>query len=177
LTPSLDTRAPFVHNATSFIEGARMSDAKSFTHVIHADGACKGNPGPGGWGALIDEPGKERVLLNGFDPHTTNNRMELCGVIAALGNIPEGSKARVLTDSQYVQKGISEWIVGWKKKNWINAQKEPVKNKDLWVALDALAASRSVAWEWVKGHSGHPGNEMADQLANEAIAARGSTRG
>ena len=148
-----------------------------FDYLIHADGACKGNPGPGGWGAVIDPKGASRLLLNGFQDNTTNNRMELCGVIAALGNIPEGARAKVVTDSQYVQKGITEWIAGWKKKNWVNAQKEPVKNKDLWVVLDALAAARSVEWGWVKGHSGHPENELADQLANEAIAARKSTRG
>lgn len=145
-------------------------------YIIHADGACKGNPGPGGWGALIDSPGQPRILLNGYEAHTTNNRMELCALIAALGNLAEGTKAEVITDSQYAKNGINDWIKGWKKKGWLNAQGQPVKNKDLWLALDSLCQKRMLKWTWVKGHSGNPGNELADSLANEAIAAKKSTR-
>ena len=146
-------------------------------YLIHADGACKGNPGPGGWGALIDCPDGSRILLNGFDPKTTNNREELKGLIAALGNIPEGAAAEVVTDSKYCIQGITEWLKGWKKRGWRGSTGEPVKNQDLWVALDALSQKRALTWTWVRGHSGHAGNELADQLANEAVAARRSTRG
>jgi ribonuclease HI len=145
-------------------------------YTIHADGACKGNPGPGGWGALIDKAGTPRIHLNGYDASTTNNRMELTGLIAGLGNIPEGASAEVVTDSEYAKKGMTEWIQGWKRRGWVTAQKQPVKNKDLWVALDALCSARKLTWTWVKGHAGHPGNEMADALANEAVAAKKSTR-
>lgn len=144
-------------------------------YLIHADGACKGNPGPGGWGALIDSD-SGRVLLNGFEPQTTNNRMELCALIAALGNCPADASVELVTDSQYAKQGMTEWIKGWKRKGWKNAKGEPVKNQDLWVALDALCSARKVKWTWVKGHSGHPGNELADSLANEAVASKKSTR-
>lgn len=153
-----------------------MSNAsKIIEYTIHADGACKGNPGPGGWGALIDYPGAARICMNGFVPDTTNNRMELSALIAAIANIPEGSNAEVVTDSQYAKKGMTEWITGWKRKNWRSSTGQPVKNQDLWMALDAACSARKLRWTWVRGHSGHPGNERADELANEAIAARCST--
>lgn len=145
-------------------------------YVIHADGACKGNPGPGGWGALIDNPDGSRTLLNGFDAKTTNNRMELAALIAAVGNLPEGVRAEVVTDSKYAIQGLTEWMKGWKKRGWKSSTGEPVKNQDLWVALDALCQKRVLTWRWVKGHSGNVGNELADSLANEAVAARRSTR-
>ena len=135
---------------------------------IYSDGACKGNPGPGGWGALIRAKGEERELFGG-EPSTTNNRMELTAVIRALEALEVRSRVRVYTDSQYVQKGISEWILGWKRKGWRTADKKPVKNVDLWMRLDALAAGHHVEWHWVRGHDGHPENERADALANRGI--------
>lgn len=151
------------------------SDSSSYDFVIHADGGCKGNPGPGGWGAVIDKKRAGRTLLNGYEPLTTNNRMELCGLIAGIGNIPEGATALIVTDSQYAQKGITEWISGWKRRGWKSSTGAAVKNQDLWIALDALSTTRKLRWTWVKGHSGNPGNELADSLANDAIAARKST--
>jgi ribonuclease HI len=136
---------------------------------IYTDGACKGNPGPGGWGALLCYGTNEKELCGG-EPNTTNNRMELMGVIAALEVLKRPCKVNVHTDSQYVQKGITEWIHGWKKKGWITAAKAPVKNADLWKRLDALVAQHEVQWHWVKGHAGHPGNERADALANRGVA-------
>jgi len=135
---------------------------------IYSDGACKGNPGPGGWGALIRTKGEERELFGG-EPSTTNNRMELTAVIRALEALEVRSRVRVYTDSQYVQKGISEWILGWKRKGWRTADRKPVKNVDLWMRLDALAAGHQVEWHWVRGHDGHPENERADALANRGI--------
>src|ERR1700758_2416092 len=137
---------------------------------IYTDGACKGNPGPGGWGALLRFGDQEKELFGG-EPNTTNNRMELMGVIAALEALKRPCKAVVHTDSQYVQKGISEWIHGWKKKNWMTAAKTPVKNADLWKRLDALVQQHEIEWRWVKGHAGHPENERADALANRGVAA------
>jgi ribonuclease HI len=135
---------------------------------LYADGACKGNPGPGGWGVLLRTDGKEKELFGGEAP-TTNNRMELTAVIEGLGALKPGAKVRVYTDSQYVQKGISEWIHGWKKRGWLNAAKEPVKNVDLWKKLEEAASRHEVEWHWVKGHAGHPGNERADALANKGV--------
>jgi ribonuclease HI len=135
---------------------------------LYADGACRGNPGPGGWGAFIQAPDGERELFGG-ERDTTNNRMELTGVIEGLKALPAGSQVRVLTDSQYVQKGISEWIHGWKKRGWLTADRKPVKNADLWRALESAAAQHRVEWTWVKGHAGVPGNERADRLANRGI--------
>lgn len=136
---------------------------------IFADGACSGNPGPGGWGAILRSGGTEKELFGG-EPDTTNNRMELTAVIRALEALKRPVSVRVWTDSQYVQKGISEWIHGWKKRGWKNAAKEPVKNADLWRTLDALAAQHTVDWRWVKGHAGHPENERADELARRGVA-------
>lgn len=135
---------------------------------IYTDGACKGNPGPGGWGVLLRYNGAEKHL-KGAESNTTNNRMELMAAIQALKALKRPCKVSLTTDSQYVRKGITEWIHGWKKKNWQNAGKKPVKNADLWQELDALSQKHQVEWHWVKGHSGHPENERVDQLANEAI--------
>lgn len=138
--------------------------------VIYTDGACKGNPGKGGWGALMIAGDHEKELFGG-EHDTTNNRMELRAVIEALGALKRPCKVVVYTDSVYVQKGISEWIHGWKARGWKTSSKEPVKNVDLWQALDAAQASHTIEWRWVKGHAGHPGNERADELANRGVAS------
>jgi ribonuclease HI len=137
---------------------------------MFTDGACKGNPGPGGWGVLL-RVGQRVKELHGGEPATTNNRMELTAVIKGLGELTRPSKVRVSTDSQYVQKGISIWIADWKRRGWRTADKKPVKNVDLWQQLDALAAKHEVEWLWVKGHAGHPENERADELANLGVAS------
>jgi ribonuclease HI len=139
---------------------------------IYADGACKGNPGPGGWGALLRMGGVEKELYGG-EAATTNNRMELTAVIQALESLKRRCRVRLYTDSQYVQKGISSWIHDWKRRAWRTADKKPVKNVDLWQRLDALAQQHDVEWHWVKGHAGHPENERADALANRAIGGQG----
>jgi ribonuclease HI len=139
---------------------------------IYADGACKGNPGPGGWGVLLRAGGREREL-HGGEARTTNNRMELTAVIEGLRALKGPSQVRVYTDSQYVQKGISEWIHAWKRRGWRTADKKPVKNEDLWRALDEAARAHAVEWHWVKGHAGHPENERADALANKGIELGG----
>ena len=133
---------------------------------IFTDGACKGNPGRGGWGALLRFGTREKELFGG-EALTTNNRMELTAVIRALEALNKRCAVRVHTDSKYVQKGISEWIIGWKKRGWKTADKKPVKNVDLWLQLDQLASQHDIEWLWVKGHSGHEGNEHADRLANQ----------
>jgi ribonuclease HI len=138
------------------------------TVEIWTDGACKGNPGVGGWGALMRAGGHEKTLFGG-ETLTTNNRMELTGVIEALKALTRPCDVIIHTDSQYVQKGISEWISGWKRRGWITADKKPVKNADLWKALDELAVKHTVQWKWVRGHAGDPGNERADQLANQGV--------
>ena len=137
---------------------------------IYTDGACRGNPGPGGWGALMLS-GDHRKELNGAEPDTTNNRMELTAAIEALAALKRRCQVRLFTDSQYVRQGITEWIHQWKKRDWRTADRKPVKNVDLWQRLDAEIARHDIEWHWVKGHSGVPGNERADQLANEAIDA------
>ena len=148
-----------------------MKEISSETIDIFSDGACKGNPGPGGWGAVL-RLGDHEKEIHGGEPHTTNNRMEMMAVIEALTQLKKPSKVRVYTDSQYVQKGISEWLPGWKARRWRTAANQPVKNVDLWQRLDALAAQHDVRWLWVKGHAGHPENERADALANRGISER-----
>lgn len=145
-----------------------MSDAKEYVE-IHADGACKGNPGPGGWGAWLAFNGKEKELFGG-ETLTTNNRMEMTAVIRALESLKRPCKVKVITDSVYVQKGMTEWLKGWKARNWRTSSKEPVKNEDLWRQLDSLAQQHEIQWFWIKGHAGHAGNERADDLANKGVA-------
>ena len=135
---------------------------------IFTDGACRGNPGPGGWGFVLRYKNKEKESCGG-ELATTNNRMELMAVIKALEALTRPSRVNLYTDSQYVQKGISEWIHTWKRKGWKTADKKPVKNEDLWRQLDELAARHEVEWHWVRGHDGHPENERADKLANKGI--------
>ncbi len=135
---------------------------------IYTDGACSGNPGPGGWGAILRYGGKEKELF-GYAPETTNNRMEMMAVIEALRSLKRPMPVRLHTDSQYVQKGMTEWIHGWKRRGWKTAGKEPVKNEDLWRTLDQLAAGHRIEWFWVRGHAGHPENERADALARRGI--------
>jgi len=136
--------------------------------IIHTDGACSGNPGPGGWGAILQAGGKTRELKGG-ELATTNNRMELMAAIQALEALTRDCRVELHTDSQYVQKGIHEWIHGWKKRGWLTADKKPVKNEDLWKRLDAARLRHHVDWRWVKGHAGHELNERADQLAREGM--------
>ena len=135
---------------------------------IYADGGCRGNPGPGGWGVLM-QSGESSKELWGGEANTTNNRMELTAVIRALEALKRPTAAHIHTDSQYVQKGISEWIHGWKRNGWKTSDKKPVKNADLWQTLDALVRQHKLEWIWVKGHAGHPENERADALANRGI--------
>ena len=136
--------------------------------IVYTDGACKGNPGPGGWGVLMIA-GVHRRELCGGERLTTNNRMELMAAIEALRALRRSSNVRLITDSSYVKQGIETWIHGWKRNGWRTSAKAPVKNADLWQALDELNAAHHVEWRWVKGHSGDPGNERADQLSNDGI--------
>jgi ribonuclease HI len=140
------------------------------TITIYTDGACKGNPGPGGWGAWLSSGGGHEKELWGGEALTTNNRMELTAVIEALTALKRPSRVALHTDSQYVRQGITAWIHNWKKRGWKTADNKPVKNIDLWQRLDALAQSHQVQWFWVKGHAGDPGNERADALANRGAA-------
>ena len=137
---------------------------------IYADGACKGNPGPGGWGAWLQYDGKEKSI-HGGESLTTNNRMELTAVIRALDLLKRPCHVKIYTDSVYVQKGMTAWITAWKARNWRTADKKPVKNDDLWKLLDAQASQHTIKWIWVKGHAGNVGNEKADALANKGVAA------
>ena len=136
--------------------------------VIHTDGACSGNPGPGGWGAVLHFKDQEKELRGG-ELQTTNNRMELMAAIQALEALKKPCKVELHTDSQYVQKGIHEWIHGWKKRGWLTADKKPVKNDDLWKRLDQARLRHEVDWRWVKGHAGHEFNERADALARQGL--------
>lgn len=135
---------------------------------IYTDGACRGNPGPGGWGAVL-RSGKHEKELYGGEMDTTNNRMEMTAVVNALNALKQPSDVTLTTDSQYVRKGITEWIHNWKKNGWKTAAKKDVKNADLWQQIDSLSAKHTIRWEWVKGHSGHPENERVDELANRGI--------
>lgn len=140
--------------------------------VIHTDGACKGNPGPGGWGALLEYAEAKKELFGG-EAMTTNNRMELMAVIEALKALTRPCDVLVVTDSQYVQKGVESWLSSWKAKSWKTASGKPVANRDLWETLDAELAKHEVSWEWVRGHQGHDGNERADELANQGVRSVG----
>ncbi|SEH49004.1 ribonuclease HI [Magnetospirillum fulvum] len=144
-----------------------MSDTERVQ--IFTDGACSGNPGPGGWGAILRFRGTEKELKGG-EPQTTNNRMEMMAVLVAFTTLTRPCAVDLYTDSQYVKKGMTEWLRGWKARGWKTADKKPVKNEDLWKALDAAAARHDVAWHWVRGHDGHPENERADALAREGVA-------
>lgn len=136
--------------------------------IIYTDGACRGNPGPGGWGAILLCGDKEKELFGG-EPETTNNRMELMAAIVALETLNAPCQVVLTTDSKYVMDGITQWMANWKKRGWKTASKQPVKNVDLWQRLDAAVQRHEIDWQWVKGHSGHPGNERADALANRGI--------
>jgi|TARA_Y100000758_G_scaffold78243_1_gene52783 ribonuclease HI len=140
---------------------------------IFTDGACKGNPGPGGWGAIM-KYGDHVKELNGYSAETTNNIMELTAVIEALKSLTRPCNIILTTDSNYVKNGITEWIHNWKKKGWKTANKKPVKNKECWLQLDVEVQRHQIEWKWVKGHSGHPENERADELANEAVEDNGN---
>ena len=135
---------------------------------IHTDGGCLGNPGPGGWAAVL-QYGQHRRELSGGEPATTNNRMELTAAIQALSSLREPCAVELFTDSTYVRNGITQWIRGWRARGWVTQQKEPVKNEDLWRALDSAAALHQISWQWLRGHSGHPENERCDALAGAAI--------
>ena len=137
---------------------------------IYTDGACRGNPGPGGWAALLQK-GEHEKQISGAEALTTNNRMELTAVIRALETLKQPVAARLYTDSQYVRRGITEWLAAWKARGWRTADRKPVKNQDLWEQLEALSARHRIEWRWVPGHAGVPGNERVDRLANEAIDA------
>ncbi len=136
--------------------------------LIYTDGACRGNPGPGGWGALL-RYGKIEKIFSGAEAATTNNRMELLAAIKALAALSQACVVELYTDSQYVQKGIKEWLPTWKKNNWLKSDKKPVKNADLWQELEKESQRHQVSWHWVRGHNGHPENELADAIANQAI--------
>jgi ribonuclease HI len=146
-----------------------VSENKTEVVIVYADGACKGNPGPGGWGVLI-RMGQHSKELFGGEAMTTNNRMELTAVIRALEALKRSCQLKIYTDSVYVQKGMTEWIESWKARGWRTSDKKPVKNDDLWQQLDGLAQAHEIEWIWVKGHAGHEGNERADALANEGVA-------
>jgi len=148
--------------------GASNTDSSQHTIQIFSDGACSGNPGPGGYGTVMRY--RDHVKeLSGYAPDTTNNRMEMLGAIAGLESLKKPCKVIMTTDSQYVCKGMTEWLSGWKKKGWINSQRKPVMNRDLWERLDAAVNGHQVTWCWVKGHAGHPENERCDELARQAI--------
>jgi ribonuclease HI len=143
---------------------SELSEVEIFT-----DGACRGNPGPGGWAAILRYRGVEKELC-GYDPDTTNNRMEMTAAIAGLEALKRPCRVRLYSDSQYLRDGITKWINGWKRRGWLTADKQPVKNVDLWQRLDAVSARHLVTWQWVRGHAGHPENERADALARGQIA-------
>jgi ribonuclease HI len=148
-----------------------MTDKKNVE--IFSDGACSGNPGPGGWGTILRFKTVEKEL-SGYEPETTNNRMELTAVVEGLRALKQSCRVTIYTDSRYLKDGITSWIKKWKRNGWMTSQKEPVKNKDLWVAMDEAAQRHEIDWQWVKGHAGHPENERCDQLARDAIRRRGA---
>ena len=156
------------HHASSGSGATTRAPIAGAVVTIYTDGACKGNPGPGGWGALLVVGAREREIFGG-EPHTTNNRMELTAVIRALESLTRPCEVALYTDSQYVKNGIESWIHGWKRNGWKTADRKPVKNAELWRELDELAAQHRVAWHWVRGHNDHPGNERADALANRGV--------
>ncbi len=143
--------------------------------TIHTDGACRGNPGPGGWGVVLDGAGRRRTL-HGGEQHTTNNRMELMAAIRALEALKRSCEVTLYTDSRYVKDGINQWLPAWKRKGWKTAAGKPVKNADLWRRLDELAQQHRINWQWVRGHTGNAGNELADQLANRGIDEMGASQ-
>jgi ribonuclease HI len=145
-----------------------MASTEADLVLIHTDGACSGNPGPGGWGAVLRWRGNEKELL-GSEPLTTNNRMELMGAIRALESLKRPASVRLVTDSAYLRKGITEWLAGWKARGWRTADKKPVKNQDLWERLDAATRPHRIDWAWTKGHAGDPDNERADRLARQGV--------
>jgi ribonuclease HI len=164
-------RANMVHNDGASTQRVERAPGRATMIDIFTDGACSGNPGPGGWGAILRSGGHEKELSGG-EKATTNNRMEMMAVIQALSALKTGSAVTIHTDSRYVMDGASKWIIGWKKKGWKTADKKPVKNEDLWRALDDAMARHEIKWVWVAGHSGHPENERADALARGAIPGR-----
>ncbi len=149
--------------------------AQSGAVIIHTDGGCRGNPGPGGWGAVLSYNGREREIWGG-EPHTTNNRMELMAAIMALETLNRPCRVEIYTDSQYVRNGITAWISGWKARGWKTADNKPVKNADLWQRLDEARRRHEVSWHWVRGHAGNEGNERADKLTQRAIAEQEAAR-
>ena len=138
-------------------------------YIIYTDGACSGNPGPGGWGAVIFDENKKQINISGKEAATTNNRMEMIAVIEALKLIKTDCEISLYTDSKYVMDGVNKWLSGWKQKGWKTSNKKPVKNQDLWESIDEYITKHNIKWHWVKGHSGNPGNELADELANRGI--------
>ncbi|MDH5299928.1 MAG: ribonuclease HI [Gammaproteobacteria bacterium] len=145
-----------------------MATSENNVTELFTDGACKGNPGPGGWGVLLRHNGTEKELYGG-EPQTTNNRMEMTAVIRGLEALKRPCRVLITTDSQYVKNGMTQWLAGWKAKGWKTADKKPVKNQDLWMQLDELVAKHEVSWHWVRGHNGHDENERVDQLANRGV--------
>ncbi|HEX6513768.1 MAG TPA: ribonuclease HI [Chloroflexota bacterium] len=143
-------------------------------YEVYSDGACSGNPGPGGWGAIVILPDERRQELSGFEPRTTNNRMELTGALQGLSSVPNDADVTIYSDSEYVIKGACTWLDGWKRRGWKTAGKTEVLNRDLWECIDAERARLHVSWEWVRGHNGHVLNERADSLARKAIVAHGA---
>jgi ribonuclease HI len=142
--------------------------------IIYTDGSCRGNPGPGGWAAILQYQGKERIV-SGYETHTTNNRMELRAAVEALNVLKRPCKVHIHTDSQYVKQGITAWIFNWRRNGWKSADKKPIKNQDLWMALDESASAHEVEWFWVKGHNGHHMNERVDELARKAMEEGGAS--
>ena len=163
----MTSRGVFISQPIKFFLDFQVENTANSV-LIYTDGACKGNPGPGGWGAIL-KYGKHEKELNGYSAETTNNIMELTAVIEALKSLTRPCPIILTTDSNYVKNGITTWIHDWKKRGWKTANKKPVKNKELWIALETESQKHEITWHWVKGHSGHPENERADELANEAV--------